>query len=163
MILPMTQEDYEKASSKFALPGMHLSEIIEVPVWDTPNVSIKFEFKIIESGEDFGKTGKISAPVSAKGAFKMKECLEATGIKPKMVKTKDGTVHPKVDFLEALGKQVYTEWTEEVDKRTAAEGGTGRKYSKPQRFHSIAAGRKILGLSGAVDDIEGNLDVVETE
>lgn len=50
-----TEEDYNKATSKFAAAGKHLSEA-GMPYWKTPNQSIAFPFIIVEDGADNGSS-----------------------------------------------------------------------------------------------------------
>lgn len=122
--LPVTEAEYEKAGSKFAQVGNHLSECTGVD-WDTPGKSIKFDFQIVE-GPNEGIEGKISAGVEASGIWKLKELLKALGVEMTMVKGK-----PQFKSEDCIGKQFLTVWSEQVDSRSIEEGGKGTKYTKP--------------------------------
>jgi len=139
IIIPdTTEEEYEKAGSKFAAEGAHLSEC-QMPDWDTPGVSIKFPFTIVE-GADKGKESKISCGVSKTALWKLKEMLTALGVS---IKIGEGG---KVSFdpMECVGKQFLSVWTTEVDSRPASEGGKGGTYTKPTA--ALPKGAKTEGL-----------------
>jgi len=141
LILPdITPDEYEKAGSKFATAGAHLSEC-GMPEWDTPGVSIKFPFTIIEEGEDKGKEAKISAGVKPTGIWKLKEVLAALGVATKEV---DGKV--AFDPMECVGKKFQSLWTTEVDSRPASEGGKGGSYTKPTTALAVGAKVEDLGI-----------------
>ena len=129
----VTTEDYEKATSKFAAAGEHLSELGMIE-WDTPGVSLKFPFTIIEEGNDKGKEGKISAGVSKKSLWKVRELETALGLeKGELVSTdKDGRlVIKEAVIMSCVGKKFLSVWEDQKDSRTPEEGGTGNTYSKP--------------------------------
>lgn len=138
--LPVTPEEYESAGSKFANAGAHLSKISEMPDWDTPGVSIKFPFVIID-GVNAGIEGKISCGVKKDGIWKLKEMLTALGVD---VVIKDGK--PTFDPMSCIEKQFLTVWTEEVDSRTPEEGGKGTKYTKPTSALPVGAKVETLGI-----------------
>lgn len=123
-ILDVTEEEFEKAGSKFASVGEHLSEVTNVD-WENPGTSIKFEFRIVAEGPDSGKEAKIVAGVSKSAMWKLKEILEALGVQ---YQVKNGKV--TFDSAVCLGKQFKSVWTEQVDSRTPEEGGKGTKYTK---------------------------------
>ena len=126
IILPdVSPEEYEKAGSKFAQAGDHLSEC-GMPEWDTPGVSIKFPFTIVEEGEDEGKESKISAGVGKNALWKLKEILTALGVKCKEVNGKVA-----FDPMACVGKPFVSVWTTEKDSRSPEEGGKGGSYTKP--------------------------------
>jgi len=127
-VLPVTAEEYEKSSSKFAAVGKHLSEAGAI-YWKTPQQTIGIPFTIIEDGPDHGKTGEFFCSVLPKGVWKTKQILEALGV---TVSTKNvnGVKRPVFDANEIPGKQFYSVWTEQVDTRSPEEGGKGSKYNK---------------------------------
>ena len=142
LILPgVTKEEYAKAGSKFAKEGMHLSEC-GMPEWDTPGVSIKFPFTIIEEGEDNSKESKISCGVGKDALWKLKETLTALGVPIKV--GEGGRV--AVDPMACVGKQFLSVWTTEVDRRPVSEGGKGGTYTKPTAALPVGAKTEDLGI-----------------
>lgn len=139
-ILDVTEEEYEKAGSKFAEVGEHLSEM-GMPEWETPGLSIRFPFTIIEEGEDKGKESKLVAGVSKNALWKLKEVLKAIGV---AVTVKDGK--PTFDSTSCVGKQFLTVWTLQKDTRTPEEGGTGGTYSKPTGALAVGESVEDLGV-----------------
>ena len=124
----VTQGDYDKASSKFATPGAHLSECQEIE-WETPQKSIKIPFVIIEEGPDNGKEGKIVCGLSPDALFKIKEVEAALGVQ--LVVNKDGRLVITEEGIQAArGKQFLTIWTTQKDTRSPEEGGKGSTYTK---------------------------------
>jgi len=142
IVIPdVTEQEYEKAGSKFAAEGAHLSEC-GMPDWDTPGVSIKFPFTIIEEGEDNGKESKMSCGVGKTALWKLKEMLNALGIQIKV--GAEGQV--SFDPMECVGKQFLAVWTTEVDSRPASEGGKGGSYTKPTAALPKGAKTETLGI-----------------
>lgn len=134
LILPgVTPEEYEKAGSKFAKVGAHLSEY-GMPEWETPGQSIRFPFTIIEEGEDNGKESKYVAGVGKTALWKLKELLKSAGVATKEV---DGKV--AFDPMECVGRQFQSIWTMEKDSRPASEGGKGGTYTKPTSALPVGA------------------------
>lgn len=121
----MTEEEFEKSSSKFAEVGEHLSECIDCD-WKTPGKSVFFQFRIIAPGPDEGKENEISVGINPEAAWKLKEILNSLGVE-------NGTVNGKVSFNteDCIGKQFITVWSEYKDSRTPEEGGKGTVYTKP--------------------------------
>lgn len=119
--LDATPEEFEKAGSKFAEKGDHVSEFRE-PFWETQGVSLSFPFTIIE-GPDIGKEGKISAGISKKAMWKVKEILLALGI------PYETSANGKIIFnpSDVAGKKGYTRWEIEKDTRP----GKDTEYTKP--------------------------------
>ena len=141
LIIPgITEEEYEKAGSKFAAEGMHLSEC-GMPEWETPGQSIRFPFTIIE-GDDEGKESKIVAGVKKEALWKLKEMLKALGVA--ITTNKDGQV--SFDPMDCAGKQFMSVWTIEVDSRPASEGGKGGIYTKPTSALPVGAKSESLGI-----------------
>ena len=130
--IPMTQEEYEAAGSKFADEGTHPSEM-GLPYWDTPGRSIAFPFTITE-GKDAGKENKISAGIGPTAVWKLKEVLYAVGVPITFPNGK-----PKFNGAECVGKKFLSVWTTEMDTRTPEEGGKGGSYTKPTSALSIGA------------------------
>lgn len=123
--LDMTEEEYDKAGSKFAEAGAHLSEM-GMPYWKTMGKSIGFPFIIVEEGPDKGKENEIFAGVEKGGVWKLKEILGAIGIPVNMVNGK-----PQFSAMDCAGKQFLSVWTTQVDTRLPEEGGKGGTYTKP--------------------------------
>jgi hypothetical protein len=127
-----TAEDYEKAGSKFAKEGLHLSEM-GMPDWKNAGASFVFPFTIIEEGEDNGKVGEFYPSAKKTGLFKLKEILTAIGVNYKIV---GGNAAFNSD--ECVGKKFYSVWTTQKDLRKPEDGGTGNTYTKPIGAKSIA-------------------------
>lgn len=139
-VLDVTEEEYEKAGSKFAKAGAHLSEC-DMPEWKTPGVSIAFPFTILEEGIDKGLKGDIFCGVGKDSIWKLKEMLAALGVK---YTVKDGKV--AFNSTQCAGKQFQSIWTEEVDTRPVEEGGKGTHYTKPTSALPVGAKVEDLGL-----------------
>jgi len=133
----VSQEEYEKATSKFAAVGKHLSEAGAI-YWKTPNQSIAIPFTIVEEGPDNGKEGEIICGVSAKAIWKLKQTLEALGVEIG-IKNVNGVKRPMFDANQIPGKQFLSLWEEQIDSRSPEEGGKGAKYSKPTTAISLSA------------------------
>lgn len=123
--LDATPEEFEKAGSKFAKEGNHISEFRE-PFWETPGVSLSFPFTIV-AGPDTGIEGKISAGVSKSAMWKIKEIL--IGLNVSYSTNSNG----KIVFnpSDVAGKKAYTKWQTMKDTRPVEEGGKGTEYTKP--------------------------------
>ena len=140
-VLDVTPEDMEKAGSKFARPGLHLSEM-GLPEWETPGKSIRFPFTIIEEGPDNGKQGKLVCGISPDALWKLKEVLQAVGVPYK--KTADGRV--AFNHMEVVGKQFMSLWTKQKDSRPIEEGGKGTEYTKPTSAYPVGTKEEDLGI-----------------
>jgi len=140
-ILDVTPEEYEKAGSKFATPGLHLAEM-GMPEWETPGQSIRFPFIIVEEGADSGKDGKLVAGIGKSAIWKMKEILKAIDVP--VTKTKTGNV--TFDSNACVGKQFKVLYVEQVDTRSPEEGGTGTRYTKAQSAYPADTTEESLGI-----------------
>jgi len=140
-VLDVDQEDYDKAGSKFALPGLHISEM-GMPEWETPGKSIKFPFTIVEDGVDKDKKGKIVCGISKEALWKLKETLTAVG---EEVKT---TPEGKISFnhMAIAGKRFKSLWTKQKDSRSVEEGGKGTEYTKPTAAYPLDTTEEDLGI-----------------
>lgn len=136
--LPVTDEEYEKARSKFITSNVndpvgtiYLRDIeMGMPDWDTPGQSIKFPVTVTEEGVDAGKEDKISCGVGSSAIWKLKEVLENLGVAIEMKAGADKKKHPVFDTMEVAGKAAVGRWTLQQDSRSADEGGKGTKYPK---------------------------------
>lgn len=137
--LPFSEDDWEKATSKFATVGEHVSEF-GVPYWKTAGKSIAFPFVITEEGIDAGKEGEIVAGVEPHSVWKLKEILRAIG----WDMDKKPRYSEIVEF--APGKSVKTIWTVQVDSRSPEEGGKGGRYTKPTGAVSLETESADLGV-----------------
>lgn len=124
IVLNVSPEDFEKASSKFAAPGLHLS-VFGMPYWKTPGKSLAFPYTIIE-GEDADKEGEIFCGVSKEAAWKVKEILKALGVS---YKNQNGLV--AFNPADVAGKQGKVLYGQVKDSRPVEEGGKGTIYTKP--------------------------------
>lgn len=140
-ILDMSEEELEKASSKFVSPGLHVVEF-GLPDWEQEGKTIKFPFIVAEEGEDSGKEGKMVTGIDKKSAWKMKEILKSAEITYR--ETKDGKVAFKPE--DAAGKQCKILFKEQVDTRSAAEGGKGTKYTKGDTCYPMSTTAESLGI-----------------
>jgi len=140
-VLDVTPEEMEKAGSKFANPGLHLSEM-GMPEWETPGQSIRFPFTIVEEGPDNGKESKLVAGISPSAIWKLKEILKAVGVPYK--KTADGKV--AFNHMEMVGKQFMSLWTKQKDSRPVEEGGKGTEYTKPTAAYPVGTKEEDLGI-----------------
>jgi len=140
-VLDVTPEEMEKAGSKFALPGLHLSEM-GLPEWETPGQSLRFPFTIIEDGPDAGKESKLVAGIRPGAIWKLKEILQAVGVPYKA--TADGKV--AFNHMEVVGKQFMSLWVKQKDSRPVEEGGKGTEYTKPTSAYPVGTKEEDLGI-----------------
>jgi hypothetical protein len=132
-VIPVTEEEFEKITSKFAQVGLHVSEF-GMPEWKTPNVSIAFPFTITE-GVDKGKGNEITAGVAPNAVWKLREILTALEVPYK--KTNKGQV--AFSPMDVVGKIGKTQWIEQKDTRSVEEGGKGTTYTKPVSVLPLSA------------------------
>lgn len=142
--LPVTEEEYQEAGSKFAAPGAHLSEM-GMPYWKVQGQSFGFPFTIIEDGPDQGKEGEYFVGVGKNAIWKLKEILGAVGVEPEMVKGGDGKRRPSFDPDAVSGKRFQSIWTTQRDTRPPEEGGKGTTYTKPTSAAAEGANVEELG------------------
>ena len=123
-ILPVTEEEYETAGSKFVTfpasnkllkdrvgESLFLDVECGMPDWDTPGISLKFPISITEEGPDQGKEDKISTGVGTKAIWKLKELVKVvTGTDLPMKKGADGKQHPALDPMAFVGKPAVGQW-----------------------------------------------------
>ena len=124
IVLNVSPEDFEKASSKFAAPGLHLS-VFGMPYWKTVGKSLAFPYQICE-GEDDGKEGEIFCGISKDAAWKIKEILKAINVS---YKNQNGLV--AFNPADVAGKKGKVLYAQVKDNRSAEEGGKGTIYTKP--------------------------------
>jgi len=124
IVLNVSPEDFEKASSKFAAPGLHLS-VFGMPYWKTVGKSLAFPYQICE-GEDDGKEGEIFCGISKEAAWKIKEILKALNVS---YKNQNGLV--AFNPADVAGKKGNVLYAQVKDNRSAEEGGKGTIYTKP--------------------------------
>lgn len=134
MVIPVTEEEFEKTTSKFAQVGLHISEF-GMPYWKTAGVSIAFPFTITEEGADKGKENEIAAGVKKEAVWKLREILMALGVSSK--KTANGQV--AFNPMDVVGKIGKTQWIEQKDTRSVEEGGKGSTYTKPVSVLPLSA------------------------
>lgn len=130
IVLQMTPEEFEKASSKFAAPGLH-NCVFGMPAWKQVGKSLEFPYVLIED-EDADKTGSIYCGVSKDAAWKIKEILKALNVQ---YKSANGLV--SFNPAEVAGKQASILYTQVQDTRTVDEGGKGTIYTKPAENNSV--------------------------
>lgn len=143
--IPASEEEWEKASSKFASVGAHRSEYA-LPYWKEKGKTIAFPFTITAEGPDQGKDGEYFVGVGPDAIWKLKEILASVGVPIAFIKGKDGRKHPQFEAAAVAGKEFESVWTEQVDSRTAAEGGKGTKYTKPTSALPLGSTPESLGI-----------------
>jgi len=148
-ILPVTEEEYESAGSKFVTfpPGsevgasLFLHAELGMPDWDTPGKSLKFPVTITEMGPDNGKEDKISTGVDAKSIWKMKEiCQNVLGKDLEMEAGADKKRHPKVTPTEYVGKPAVAHY-QLIEGRKGGDPA-GEKTVYPKLMALLPAGAK---------------------
>jgi|GEM_PF-5857672 len=130
IVLSVSPEDFEKATSKFAAPGLHLS-VFGMPYWKTVGKSLAFPYTIIE-GEDTGKEGEIYCGVSKEATWKIKEILKSLGVS---YKNQGGLV--AFSPADVAGKQGKVLYGQVKDTRPIEEGGKGTIYTKPVEGQNV--------------------------
>lgn len=137
IVLNVSPEDFEKASSKFASPGLHLA-VFGMPYWKTAGKSLGFPYTIIE-GEDADKEGEIFCGISKDAAWKVKEILKALNVS---YKNQNGlTAFNPADVAGKKGRVLYAQVK---DSRTEAEGGKGTIYTKPVEGSNVFPAESTL-------------------
>lgn len=125
IVLGITPDEFDKASSKFALPGLHLS-VFGMPYWKTPNKSLAFPYVIAEGSDDDDKPGEIYCGINKDAAWKIKEILKALGV---TYKNANGLV--AFNPADVAGKKAKVLYAQTRDERSPEEGGKGTVYTKP--------------------------------
>lgn len=145
--LPITEEEYETAGSKFVQfpAGAQMGDSIYLDVevgmldWDTPGKSMKLPVTITEEGTNNGKEEKISFGVTKDGIWKGKQIyLAITGHEMPMVDTPIGR-SPRPDRLELAGKKAVGQWQLVEGKK---QGGTGDSFPMAKLIDIRPAGDK---------------------
>lgn len=137
-VLDVTQEEYEKAGSKFITfsPNDPVGKLyflpveLDMPDWDTPGQSIKFPVRITEEGPDFGKEDKLSAGVGQAAVWKVKDILKALDVAVEMRVGADKKKHPVFDSMAVAGKQAVGCWQIQVGAKGGDPSKGETKYPK---------------------------------
>lgn len=143
--IPASKEEWEKASSKFAAVGTYRSEY-GMPYWKDKGKTIAFPFTITAEGVENSKEGEYFVGVGPDAIWKLKEILASASVPVAFVKGKDGQKHPQFEAAAVAGKEFESVWTEQVDSRSAAEGGKGTKYTKPTSALPLGSTPESLGI-----------------
>jgi len=143
--IPASEEEWEKASSKFAAVGTHRSEY-GMPYWKDKGKTIAFPFTITAEGVENGKEGEYFVGVGPDAIWKLKEILASAGVLVTFIKGKDGQKRPQFEAAAVAGQEFESVWTEQVDSRSAAEGGKGTKYTKPTSALPLGSTPENLGI-----------------
>ncbi len=146
-ILPVTEEEYDTAGSKFVTfaPGAKVGDSVflncetGMPDWDTPGKSLKFPITITEEGVDQGKEDKVSTGVDTKSIWKLKEIARnITGKDLEMKKGSDGKNHPVLNPADYAGKPAVAHYQLIAGKK----GGVGEEVVYPKLVELLAEGNK---------------------
>ena len=155
--LPVDEEQYEKAGSKFITfpPGNPKDQVGDVEYrevecgmvdWETPGQSMKLPITVVEEGPDSGKEEKISFGVDAKGIWKGKEIYEnVTGKPMPMRQGQDGKNHPFIDPMELVTKHALGMWQ-------MTSGYPGGDTSQPKTYYPKLVSVLPLGQRPEVQD-----------
>ncbi len=148
-MLPVTEEEYETAGSKFVTfpPGAKVGDSlfldceVGMPDWDTPGKSLKFPITITEECADKGKEDKISTGVDSKSVWKLKEITQrVTGEDLPMKKGSDGKTHPALNPMAFVGKSAVAHYQLIEGKKGGDPAGERTVY--PKLIELLAAGSK---------------------
>lgn len=146
MLPDVTEDEYEKAGSKFIvmLPG-ETEAFLDIEIgmldWDTPGTSMKVPVTVVEEGPNQGKTDKLSFGVRSEGIWKGKEIYRAiTGTDPPMKQGSDSKNHPVIDPMVLVGKPAVGFWQKQKGKK----GGdpTAEDVTYPKLVSILAPGNK---------------------
>ena len=159
-MLPVTEEEYDAAGSKFITFTDKNGEVVptgkwkdfvgelnyreietSMPDWDTPGKSLKFPVVITEDGPDKNKEDKISTGVDTKSIWKLKEIsLAVLGHDLEMKVGADKKKHPVFKPTEYVGKAAVGVWEMMAGKKGGVEGAAATYY--PKLTQLLAAGSK---------------------
>jgi len=159
-MLPVTEEEYETAGSKFitftdkngdVIPTAKWKDFVgelnyrdvelSMPDWDTPGKSLKFPLTIVEEGPDKNKEDKISTGVDTKSIWKLKEISQAVlGHDLEMKAGADKKKHPNLKPSEYVGKAAVGVWEMMVGKKGGKEDAGLTYY--PKLTQLLSAGSK---------------------
>jgi len=148
-MLPVTEEEYESAGSKFVTfpPGaqvgasLFLDCEVGMPDWDTPGKSLKFPINITEDGPDKGKEDKISTGVDSKSIWKLREiAVRVTGEELPMKKGSDGKQHPALNPMAFVGKPAVAHY-QLIEGRKGGDPA-GERTVYPKLIELLPAGEK---------------------
>lgn len=144
--IPVSEEEYETAGSKFAAAGLHTVEM-QMPMWDTPGVSIAFPFVLIDENDpDEGKSNKVSSGVGANAVWKLKDILKALGVLVTMKVGKDGKKHPQFDANQVAGMKAKVLFEEMTGHKGGDPSQPIVKYTKPTTILPLEAEAESLGI-----------------
>ena len=133
MVLPVSEEEFEKAGSKFvtfpagAKPGdVELRNIeMGMPDWKQQGVSIQLPVTITEEGVDQGKEDNLFCGVTPDAVWKLKAVLSTIGVGYKKVGK-----NVAFNSEEVVGKPAVGVWTWQKGTKGGVEGGEPTFYSK---------------------------------
>jgi len=146
-ILPVTEEEYETAGSKFVTfpagakigDDLYLDAELGMPDWDTPGKSLKFPVTVVEEGPDKGKEDKISTGVDTKSIWKLKEIARnVLGTDLAMKPGADGKNHPALNPADYAGKPAVAHY--QMIKGVNQQSGAETIY--PKLMALLPAGEK---------------------
>lgn len=140
IVIQVTPEEFDKAGSKFAKPGLQES-IFGMPYWEQAGVSLSFPFTIC-LGSDEGIESKISTGADKKSAWKIKEILSGLGVKYDIMNNMVA-----FDPADVAGKQGATLWAQQRDSRSVDEGGKGTVYTKPLSVYPSGSSLESIGIT----------------
>lgn len=142
MAMGATEEDYNKASSKFVespipLTEDNLKKTFQMEVlgknidWHETGKSYDFTVEVAENGINQGKVQVISGGALPNSIFSSKRYYRAlSGKDMPMQKGGDGKLHPNPDPGDIMDKRAIGIWQVTIDSRGMEEGGKGTIYPK---------------------------------
>jgi len=137
-VLDMTSEEFEKAGSKFISfsPGDPVGKLyfknieMDMPDWDNVGISIKFPVRIVGKDVDAGKEEKLSCGVGIAAVWKLKDVLEALGVKLEMRQGADKKKHPVFNSDDVAGKKAVGCWEIQIGSKGGDPSRGETKYPK---------------------------------
>jgi len=154
IVLDVTQDEYEKAGSKFItfnpsdpVGKLYFKEIeLDVPDWDNVGISLKFPIRITEKGPDEGKEDKMSCGVGKEAIWKLKDTLKELGVKLEMRKGADKQTHPVFDSDEVAGKKAVGCWEVQIGSKGGDKTRGEIKYPKLVAIYAAGYKPAVKGL-----------------
>ena len=135
IIIPITEEEYEKSS------GMRAGLIkAEMGMPEAYGKGLKFPFMVTDG--EWPEEKRDSALYTGFKKFGLQPKLDAVGVE--LTKDKNGQL--TFDEMACVGKEFLVLYQMTMDTRSAEEGGTGKSYPKPVEAYPIGTTDESLGI-----------------